>query len=151
MVSPALGKLYCKITAMRQATVSIPCLGAILFLLYPLPQLHAQEYSVRAVDVQSGKPLMGIPITLRYDCQSTGSGIKTKIQCKFIQRRTGADGIAHFPEAGTLKDINDIYSLPIIYGAVCCDIPNPEIPGTGTIRFRKRSLREMLDYVFYGD
>ena len=148
---PPLGKLYFKITAMRQADASMLCLFAILLLLYPLPHLYGQEYSVRAVDAQSGKPLTGIPITLRYACIATGSGIKVKIHCKFIQRKTGADGIAHFPEAGTLNDIDDIFSLPITYRAVCCDISKPEIPGTGTIKFRRRSLGEMLHWIFIGD
>ena len=148
---PPLGKLYCRITAMRQSDVLMVCLFAILFLLCPLPHLYGQEYSVRAVDAQSGKPLNGIPITLRYACVATVSGIKTKIHCKFIHRRTGADGIARFPEAGTLSDIDDIFSLPITYGAVCCDISKPEIPGMGTIKFRRRSLGAMLHWIFIGD
>ena len=115
------------------------------------PKLNAQEYSVRAVDADNGKLLKGIPVTLRYDCEAKGSGTKTKIRCKFIQRKTGDDGIAHFPEAGSLKGIDDIYSLPIVYGAVCCDISKPEIPGTGTIKFRRRSLGEMLHWIFVGD
>jgi hypothetical protein len=121
-------------------------------LLISLPhQLQGQEYSVRAIDADSGKVLKGIPITLRYSCTSTGSGINIRVHCKFIQRRTGADGLAHFPEAGTLKDIDDIFSLPITYGAVCCDISNPVIPGTGTIKFKRRSLGEALHWIFIGD
>lgn len=51
---------------------------------------------MQAVDVDSGKPLKGMPITLRYDCISTGSGLKLKVHCKFIQRKTGRDGLATF-------------------------------------------------------
>jgi hypothetical protein len=122
------------------------------FLLLCLPhQLHAQEYSVRAIDSKSGKALKGISITLRYACTATGSGMKTKIHCTFIQRRTGSDGIAHFPEAGSLTDIDDIYSLSASYGEVCCDISSPVIPGMGTITFQRRSLGEMLHWIFVGD
>jgi len=127
------------------------CSATILPLLSPAQEPQNQGYSVRAIDAQSGKPLRGIPITLRYSCTSTGAGLKLKIHCKFIQRKTGADGIAHFPEAGSLKDIDDIFSLPIRYGALCCDISNPVIPGTGTIKFRKRSLGQMLHWIFVGD
>jgi hypothetical protein len=103
-----------------------------------------------AVDVDTGKPLSGMPITLRYDCTYTGTGIQTKARCKFIQRKTGADGLAHFPEAGSLRDIDDIFALPITYGAVCCDISKPQIPGTGTIKFKHRSLSEMMHWIFVG-
>jgi hypothetical protein len=135
-----------------------PLLRSILYSAVALMTLIAfpnrlcgQEYSVRAIDANNGKPLKGIPITLRYACTSTGSGEKIQIHCKFIQRRTGRDGLAHFPEAGSLKDIDDIFSLPIEYGAVCCDISNPVIPGIGTIKFRRRSFGEMLHWVFIGD
>jgi len=127
------------------------CPLAFLLMLCLPSQLSSQEYSVRAIEAKSGKPLEGIPVTLRYACTVTGSGIKTKVHCKFIQRRTGSDGLAHFPEAGTLKDIDDIFSLPIAYGAVCCDISNPVIPGTGTIAFERRSFGEMLHWIFVGD
>ena len=130
--------------------VAVVCCAAIPILVLPL-KLNSQEYSVRAVDVNSGKTLKGIPITLRYDCEVKGSGVKTKIRCKSFQRNTGEDGIAHFPEAGSLKDIDDIYSLPITYGAVCCDISKPEIPGMGTIKFKRRSVGEMLHWIFIGD
>jgi hypothetical protein len=130
--------------------IAVACWATIAAMTVPL-KLDAQEYSVRAVDVNNGNALKGIPITLRYDCETKGSGAKTKIQCKFIQRETGNDGIAHFPEAGSLKEIDDIFSLPIAYGAVCCDISKPEIPGTGTIKFRRRSLGEMLHWIFIGD
>ena len=122
----------------------------LVLLCFP-DHLYCQEYSVRAVDAKSGKPLSDIPITLRYACIATGSGMKTKVRCKFIQRRTGIDGVAHFSEAGSLRDIDDIFSLPITYGAVCCDITNPVIPGTGTIKFEKRSLGEMLHWIFVGN
>lgn len=122
----------------------------ISFLFLPR-SVWAQEYSVRAVDEATGKALRGIPITLRYDCTVTGTGIKAKIHCKFIQRRTDRDGLAHFPEAGSLHDIDDIFSLPIKWGAVCCDISKPVIPGTGTIKFRRRSVNEMLHWIFIGD
>jgi hypothetical protein len=112
---------------------------------------QAQEYSVRAVDWKSGKALKGIPISLRYACTFTGSGIKMKEHCKFVQRRTGPDGITHFPEAGSLTDIDDIYSLPITYGMVCCDISKPVIPGMGTMTFKRRSLGEVLNWIFLGD
>jgi hypothetical protein len=106
---------------------------------------------VRAINVESDKPLQGIPITLRYACITTGSGLKTKVRCKFIQRRTGVDGIAHFPEAASLKDIDDIYSLPITYGVVCCDISSPVIPGMGTIKFKRRSVAEILQWIVVGN
>jgi hypothetical protein len=88
---------------------------------------------------------------LRYACSATGSGTKTKISCKFIQGRTESDGVAHFPEAGSLHNIDCIFPLPISYGAVCCDISKPEIPGMGTIKFKRRSLSEMLRWIFVGD
>ena len=124
------------------ALVIPPCLS------HPL---YGQEYSVRAIDATSGKPLKRIPITLRYACNATGSGTNMKMHCKFIQRKTGRDGIAHFPEAGSLGDIDDIFSTPIEYGAVCCDISNPVIPGMGTMKFARRSLEEMLHWIFIGD
>jgi hypothetical protein len=128
----------------------ILCSAALL--LFGLPcQLHAQEYSVRAIDAKSGKALKGIPITLRYDCTETGTGAKMKIDCKFIQRKTGSDGIAHFPEAGSLSDIDDIFSLPVTYTMVCCDISRPIIPGMGTITFKRLSLSQMLHVIFVGD
>lgn len=114
-------------------------------------QAFCQEYSVKAVDADYGKPLSGIPITLRYNCTYTGTGIHIKAHCQFIQRKTGSDGLAHFPEAGSLHDIDDIFSLPIAYGAVCCDISKPQIPGTGTITFKRRSLSERLHWIFIGD
>lgn len=126
---------------MQRATL---ILGTALSL--GLGHAACQEYSVKAVDVDSGKPLSGIPITLRYDCTYAG-----KAGCKFIQRKTGLDGLAHFPEAGSLRDIDDIFSLPITYGAVCCDISKPQIPGTGTIKFKHRSLSEMMHWIFVGD
>ena len=113
--------------------------------------LAAQEYSVLAVDDSTGKNLSGIPITLRYACTYTGSGIDVKVHCKYIQRRTGADGLAHFPEAMSIKDFDDIYSLPITYGMTCCDITKPQIPGIGVMKFRKRSLSEALHWIFIGD
>jgi hypothetical protein len=112
--------------------------------------LAAQEYSVRAVDDSAGKSLSGIPITLRYACTYTGSGLDVKVHCKYIQRRTGADGLAHFPEAMFIKDIDDIYSLPITYGMTCCDITKPQIPGVGVMKFRKRSFSEALHWIFIG-
>ena len=127
-------------------------LSSAVLLLFGLPcQLHAQEYSVRAIDAKSGKVLKGIPITLRYACTATGTGIKTKIHCKFLQRKTGSDGIAHFPEAGSLNEIDDIFSLPITYGVICCDISNPVIPGMGTITFQRRSLGQTFHWIFIGD
>jgi hypothetical protein len=127
------------------------CSAALLVLLALPYKLCGQEYSVQAIDVKNGKPLKGIPITLRYACTVTGSRAKTKVRCKFIQRNTGDDGIAHFPEAGSLKDIDDIFSLPISYGEVCCDIFNPVIPGMGTIKFERRSFGEMLHSIFVRD
>jgi hypothetical protein len=127
------------------------CAASLLPLLSPAREPQAQGYSVRAIDAQSGKPLKGIPITLRYSCTTTGAGVNIKFHCRYLQRKTGADGIARFPEAGSLKDIDDIYSLPIRYGALCCDISNPVIPGTGTIKFKRRSLAEMLHWIFVGD
>jgi hypothetical protein len=113
--------------------------------------LTAQEYSVRAVDDATGKNLSDIPITLRYACKYSGSGLDIKVQCKFIQRKTGADGLAHFPEAMSIKDFDDIYSLPITYGMTCCDITKPEIPGIGVMRFRQRSFSEVMHWILLGD
>jgi hypothetical protein len=132
-------------------TVRLNFIGALFCLVWVQQPLIGQEYSVLAVDSQTGKVLPGIPISLRYDCKKIGSGLKMKIRCKFIQRRTGRDGIAHFPEAGSLKDIDDIYSLPLSYGMVCCDISSPRIPGTGIMKFKRRTLRETLYWVFVGD
>jgi hypothetical protein len=119
------------------------CLAALLF---PASLALAQEFTVNAVDDKTGKALTGIPITLRYNC-----GNALPFHCQWISRKTGTDGIAHFPEAGSLPDIDDIYSLPIVYGAVCCDIQPKSFPGTGTIRFRRRTLPEMLHWMFIGD
>jgi hypothetical protein len=114
---------------MKSTVKTALCSAVALLVSLSLPhQLYGQEYSIRAIDVKSGEPLKGIPITLRYDCTATGSAANIKMHCKFIQRKTGADGIAHFPEAGSLRDIDDIFSLPTTYGAVCCDISNPKIP-----------------------
>ena len=126
-------------------------LAAVFLTLATSSLATGQEYSVRAVDVDSGKALKDIPITLRYDCTYEGAGLQLKVHCKFIQRRTAADGIAHFPEAGSLHAIDDIFSLPVTYGAVCCDISNPVVPGTGTIKFKRRSLAEMMHWIFVGD
>jgi hypothetical protein len=120
-------------------------------LLLSFGHAACQQYSVKAVDVDSGKPLAGIPINLRYDCTYTAKGVRTKVHCKVIQRKTGVDGLARFPEAGSLHEIDDIFSLPIAYGAVCCDISKPQIPGTGTIKFKRRSLSEMMHWIFIGD
>jgi hypothetical protein len=127
------------------------CILLIASTFFAIPyRCSAQEYSVKAVDEQ-GHALSGIPITLRYSCTFTGSGTKIEAHCKYIQRRMGDDGIAHFPEAGSLKDLDDIYSLPITYGMVCCDISQPVIPGSGVMRFRRRSLGEMLNWIFVGN
>jgi hypothetical protein len=133
-----------KIEAMRRFA---PLLALLLSSLYAI----GQEYSVRAVDADTGKALTEIPITLRYDCTYTGTGLNVKAHCKFIQRRTGSDGVARFPEAGSLHQIDDIFSLPITYGAICCDITKPEIPGMGTIQFKRRSIGEMMHWIFVGD
>ena len=119
--------------------------------MFSLGRAACQEYSVKAVDVDGEKPLAGIPINLRYDCTFTAKGVQTKVHCKFIQRKTGADGLVHFPEAGLFHEIDDIFSLPIAYGAVCCDNPKPQIPGTGTIKFKRRSLGEMMHWILIGD
>ena len=116
-----------------------------------LPQSQAQEYSVQAVDAQSGRPLKGIPIVLRYACTFSGSGTKAKEHCKFIHRKTDKKGIANFPEAGSLHDIDDIFPMSASYREICCDISNPVIPGTGKITFQHRSLREKLSWIFVGD
>lgn len=113
--------------------------------------LSAQGYAVRAVDDTTGKSLSGIPITLRYACTSTGSGIKLKMHCKYLQRKTGPDGLAHFPEAASIKDFDDIYSLPIVYGMTCCDISKPNILGTDVMKFHKRSFGEAMHWIFIGD
>ena len=124
-------------------------LGATLAL--GVGDAACQEYSVKAVDVGTGKALSGMPITLRYDCSYTGTGIGIKAHCKFIQRKTGLDGVAHFPEAGSLGKIDDIFSLPVTYGAVCCDIQPAKFPGIGTITFKRRTISEMMHWIFVGD
>ena len=131
---------------MRHGAIVVS-LGLVLF---HLPAMAGQEYTVRAVEADSGKLLKGMPITLRYDCVYTGSGLKLKVNCRFIQRKTGADGLAHFPEAGSLHAIDDIFSLPIAYGAVCCDLTNPVVPGTGTIKFKRRTFGEMVQWIVAG-
>jgi hypothetical protein len=136
---------------MKSSLKYVLCAAASLVSLCLSCPLHGQEYSVRAVDAESGRPLKGIPITLRHGCNAIGSGTNMKMHCKFIQRKTGSDGIAHFPEAGSLGDIDDIFSTPIEYGAACCDISNPVIPGMGTIKFARRSFKEMLHWIFIGD
>jgi hypothetical protein len=90
--------------------------AALTFYLCGACGLNAQEFALRAIDAQTGKPLSGIPITMRYAGTITGSGANIKLHDKFIHRRTGKDGFAHFPEAGLLKDIDDVFSLPITYG-----------------------------------
>ena len=124
-------------------------LGATLAL--GIGHAVCQEYSVKAVDVDTGKALSGMPITLRYDCSYTGTGKGIKAHCKFIQRKTGSDGVAHFPEAGSLGKIDDIFSLPITYGAVCCDIQPGKFPGIGKITFKRRTISEMMHWIFVGD
>jgi len=111
----------------------------------------AQEFTLKAVEADTGKPLTGIPITMRYGGTVTGTRANIKLHDKYIQRRTGRDGIAHFPEAGSLKDIDDVYSLPIAYGMVCCDVQPKTFPSTATMTFRKRTLRESLHWIFVGD
>jgi hypothetical protein len=140
--------------SIRRTTISrgrALCLAAALALVSTPLLLFGQEYSVRAVDSQSGKPLKGIPIVLRYECTFTGSGINTKEHCHFIHRTTGKDGIAHFPEAGSLKDVDDIFPMSCKYREDCCDISKPVIPGTGTITFTKFSFSEMWHCIFVGD
>jgi hypothetical protein len=88
--------------------VAALALGATLVL--GVGHSACQEYSVKAVDVDTGKALSGMPITLRYDCSYTGTGIDIKAHCKFIQRKTGSDGLAHFPEAGSLEAVVNFYS-----------------------------------------
>jgi len=51
----------------------------------------------------------------------------------------------------SIKDFDDIYSLPITYGMTCCDITKPQIPGVGVMKFRKRSFSEALHWIFIGD
>jgi len=126
------------------------CPVILLAIILVTVYAAGQEYSVRAIDIDTGKTLAGIPITLRYECTYPPPGAKGRVHCKFIQRTTGSDGVAHFPEAGSLSQIDDIFSLPIAYGAVCCDITKPEIPGMGTIKFKRRTLREMMQWIFVG-
>jgi hypothetical protein len=123
----------------------------IVSFLLSLPQLRAQEYAVSAVDAQSGKPLHGVPIVLRYACTFTGSGAKTKQHCKFIHRSTGRDGMVHFPEAGSLTDIDAIFPSSAAYAEVGCDIVKPTTPGMGTMKFKRRSFGQMLYWVILGD
>jgi len=132
---------------MRQHLVFV----AISLLLGWPARALAQEYSVLAVDAQNGKPLKGIPIVLRYACTFTGSGATAREHCKFIHRRTGNDGIAHFAEAGSLTDIDDIFPVSVGYREVCCDISKPVIPGVGKITLQRRSLRERLSWILHGD
>jgi hypothetical protein len=113
--------------------------------------LSAQGYAVRAVDDTTGKSLSGIPITLRYACTSTRSGMKLTLHCKYLQRKTGPDGLAHFLEASSINDFDDIYSLAIVYGMTCCDISKPNILGTDVMKFHKRSFGEAMHWIFIGD
>ena len=83
------------------------CAATLLPLLSPARAETPGLFRAR-IDAQSGKPLKGIPITLRYSCTTTGAGVSIKFHCTYLQRKTGADGIARFPEAGSLKDIDDI-------------------------------------------
>ena len=124
---------------------------SVSILLWCTTALLAQEFTIHAIDVDSGKSLEGILITLRYSCTSTGSGLQLKWHCKYLQRKTDANGIAHFPEAGSLQDIDDIYSLPITYGSVCCDVTPKTFPGTATMKFKRRTLSEMMHWIFIGD
>lgn len=93
-------------------------------------------------------------ISLRYDCVTSGLPADWRhfnIKCKFIVRKTGHDGTAYFPEAGTVKNIDDIFASSIPWAEICCDISKPVIPGMGTITFQRRSIGEMLHYMFIGD
>ncbi|MFT4112718.1 hypothetical protein [Silvibacterium sp.] len=109
---------------------------------------RAQEFSVRAVDASSGKPLKGMRIAVRYDCGSPGPVWNLQMRCRLMQRKTGADGVAHFPEAGSLRAIDSIYPEPRAYEVVCCEIAKPVIPGSATITFRHKSLGERLEQLF---
>jgi len=133
---------------MKTALVFVFCAVASLSLV---GGCHAQEYSVLAIDAESGKPLKGITVTLRYACTYNGPATHPKIRCNYVQRKTGPDGIARFPEASSLNNIDDIYAVSNIYAQMCCDISNPAIPGTGTLKFKQRSFSELLHWVFVGD
>jgi hypothetical protein len=112
----------------------------------------AQELTMHAIEDGTNKPLRDIPITLRYNCKAVGSGATLKWQgCKSITRRTDKTGTAYFPEAGSLPDIDDVYSLPITYGMTCCDVQPKSFPSEATMKFRKRTLAEQLHWIFVGD
>lgn len=118
------------------------CLGAL--------PAAAREYAVRVVDADSGKPLRKIRIIVRYDCSATGTTFDLKTRCMFMERKTGADGIAHFPEAGSLHLIDVIYAAGARYETVGSDIPEPFAPesGTGNISLRRKSLVEVWEEFF---
>src|SRR5258708_5277871 len=109
----------------------------VFLLLFATPRSQGQEYTVQAIDADTGKGLSGIRIILRYECVFTGSGIATKEHCKFVRKKTDHNGVAHFPDAGRLSNIDDIYPWSVAYAEVCCDISHPVVPGTGTITFKR--------------
>jgi hypothetical protein len=80
--------------------------------------LGAQEFTLRAIDAPTGKPLPGIPITMRYAGTITGTAAKIKLHGRFMRASLAKDGAAPSPEAGSLEDINDLLSQPIAYGMV---------------------------------
>ena len=118
--------------------------GSVTILLLGASLVSAQEYTVHAVEDSTGKDLSGIPVILRYNCGDT-----LPFHCKWITRKTGKDGLAHFPEAGTLPGIDDIYALTIPYASLG-DIQPKSFPASGTMRFKKRSLSERLQWILQG-
>ncbi len=123
----------------------IPCLFFAASALLAFNTAVAQEFSVHAVEDRTDKPLRDIPITLRYNCTPVGQGLDLKWKgCKWITRRTDKTGAAHFPEAGSLPDLDDVYSLPIAYGMTCCDVQPKTFPSEATMKFHKRTLAEQL-------
>ncbi|HEV2576365.1 MAG TPA: hypothetical protein VGU25_04050 [Acidobacteriaceae bacterium] len=129
--------------------IIVVCFACVL----PLSKsAEAQGLTIHAVEDGTNKPLRDIPITLRYNCTPVDSGLKLKWHgCKWIQRRTDKAGIASFPEAPSLPNIDDVYSLPITYGMTCCDVQPKSFPAEATMKFRKRTLAEQLHWIFVGD
>lgn len=131
-------------------------LGIVVLCFACVPLLcktaEAQGLTIHAVEDDTDKPLRGIPITLRYNCTAIGSGLKLKWHgCKWITRRTDKAGDAYFPEAPSLPDIDDVYSLPITYAMTCCDVQPKTFPSEATMKFKKRTLAEQLHWIFVGD
>jgi hypothetical protein len=141
-----------RITRKRWIAIFLSVLSLCICVIAPQRFIHAQGFTLHAVEEGTNKPLSNIPITMRYNCTPVGSGLKLKwIGCRWIQRRTDKAGLAHFPEAGSLHDIDDVYSLPIVYAMTCCDVQPKTFSSEARMKFRKRSFAEQLHWIFIGN